>query len=230
MNILALDTGTECCSTALLYQGSVFERVAMTQRDHSDLILGMMDDLFEEAETTISVVDAIAFGRGPGSFTGVRVGAGVAQGIAFARDIAVIPISSLMAVAQGAADELDIDNIAVAMDARMGEIYGASYRRDNEIVSLVGVEQVCSPEKFTPESEQQWTGIGTGWGAYDELLRQNFAENLGQVSIAHYPLASSVLKLAQIEADAGRLLPAEQAMPVYLRDNVANKKGEQKGA
>ncbi len=226
MNILALDTCTECCSAALLYQGSVFEHIEMTQRGHSDLILGMMDVLFEQAGTTVSAIDALAFGRGPGSFTGVRVGVGVAQGIAFARDIPVIPISSLMAVAQGAADELDIDNIAVAMDARMGEVYAASYRRENEIVSLVGVEQVCPPETFVPESEQQWTGIGTGWGVYDELLRQNFADNLAQVSVQHYPLATSVLKLAQIEAGAGRLLPAEQAIPVYLRDNVAKKKGE----
>lgn len=230
MNILALDTCTECCSVALLYQGQIFERVEMTQRGHSDLILGMMDALFEQAGTTISKIEAVAFGRGPGSFTGVRVGVGVAQGIAFAKDIPVIAISSLAAVAQGAADELDIDNIAVAMDARMGEVYGACYQRENGIVSLVGIEQVCPPEQYQPESEQQWIGIGTGWGEYGEILRQNFAGNLAQVSVQHYPLASSVLKLAQIEADAGRLLPAQQAMPVYLRDNVAKKKGEQKRA
>lgn len=230
MNIVALDTCTECCSAALLYQGQVIERVEMTQHGHSDLILGMMDELFNEADATISEVDVIAFGRGPGSFTGVRVGVGVAQGIAFARDIPVIDISTLAAVAQGAADELDIDNIAVAMDARMGEVYSASYRRENGVVSLVGIEQVCPPEKCVPENEQQWTGIGTGWGVYDEVLRQNFADNLIQVSVEHYPLASSVLKLAQVEADAGRLLSAQQAMPVYLRDNVANKKGEQKRA
>ncbi|MFW5427178.1 MAG: tRNA (adenosine(37)-N6)-threonylcarbamoyltransferase complex dimerization subunit type 1 TsaB [Methylophagaceae bacterium] len=230
MNILALDTCTECCSAALLVQGRVFERVEMTQRGHSDLILGMMNDLFKQAEITISEIDAVAFGRGPGSFTGVRVGVGVAQGIAFARGIPVIPISSLMAVAQGAADKLNIDNIAVAMDARMGEVYSASYQRENGVVSLVDSEQVCPPEKYMPENEQQWTGIGTGWGVYDEILRQNFADNLAHVSIEHYPLASSVLKLAEIEAKAGRLLPAEQAMPVYLRDNVAKKKGEQKRA
>jgi tRNA threonylcarbamoyladenosine biosynthesis protein TsaB len=202
----------------------------MTQRGHSDLILGMMDALFEQAGTTISTVDALAFGRGPGSFTGVRVGVGVAQGIAFARNIPVIPISSLAAVAQGAADELDIDNIAVAMDARMGEVYGASYQRENGFVKLINNERVCPPEQFKPESAQQWTGVGTAWGVYDESLRENFEGQLAGVSVAHYPLATSVLKLAQIEAEAGRLLPAEKAMPVYLRDNVAKKKGEQKRA
>jgi tRNA threonylcarbamoyladenosine biosynthesis protein TsaB len=214
----------------LLYQGKVFERVEMTQRGHSDLILGMMDDLFKQAEITIAEIDAVAFGRGPGSFTGVRVGVGVAQGIAFARDVPVIPISSLAAVAQGAADALDIDEAAVAMDARMGEVYCASYQRENGIVRLINHERVCPPEQFKPESAQQWTGIGTAWGVYDESLRQNFEGLLAEVHVEHYPLATSVLKLAQIEAEAGRLLPAEQAIPVYLRDNVAKKKAEQKRA
>ncbi len=230
MNILALDTCTECCSAALLYQGRVFERIEMTQRGHSDLILGMMDDLFKQAKITIAEIDAVAFGRGPGSFTGVRVGVGVAQGIAFARDVPVIPISSLAAVAQGAADALDIDKLAVAMDARMGEVYCANYQLENGTVRLIDNERVCPPEQFKPDSTQQWTGIGTAWSVYDEILRQNFEGLLRSVSAEHYPLATSVLKLAEIEAEAGRLLPAEQAMPVYLRDNVAKKKGEQKRA
>ncbi len=230
MNILALDTCTECCSAALLYQGRVFERIEMTQRGHSDLILGMMDDLFKQAEITIAEIDAVAFGRGPGSFTGVRVGVGVAQGIAFARDVPVIPISSLAAVAQGAADALDIDKLAVAMDARMGEVYCANYQLENGTVRLIDNERVCPPEQFKPENAQQWTGIGTAWSVYDEILAANFEGLLRGVSAEHYPLATSVLKLAEIEAEAGRLLPAEQAMPVYLRDNVAKKKGEQKRA
>jgi len=228
MNILALDTCTESCSAALLYKGKLFERVEMTQRGHSDLILGMMDELFKQAKTTISVIDAVAFGRGPGSFTGVRVGVGVAQGIAFARDIPVIPISTLRAVAQDAADKLDIDHIAVAMDARMGEIYCASYQRKNGIVELIGSERVCPPEQFKPNTEQQWVGVGTGWGEYDTVLRDNFADNLADVAVKHYPTASVMITLANLEVKAGRLLPAEQALPVYLRDNVAKKKAEQK--
>jgi tRNA threonylcarbamoyladenosine biosynthesis protein TsaB len=230
MNILALDTCTECCSVALLYQGKVYEQVEMTQRGHSDLILGMMEGLFEQAICAISDVEAIAFGRGPGSFTGVRVGVGVAQGIAFARELPVIPVSSLAAVAQGAADTLDVDNIAVAMDARMGEVYGACYRREQGIVKRVSVEQVCPPEQFTGDDDYQWAGIGTAWGVYDAILRRNFSNTLTQVSVEHYPTASNIIKLAQVEIEAGRLLSAEQAMPVYLRDNVAKKKGEQNRA
>jgi len=228
MNILALDTCTESCSAALLYEGEVFEQVEMTQRGHSDLILGMMDGLFRQAGASISAIDTVVFGRGPGSFTGVRVGVGVAQGIAFARDIPVIPVSTLLAVAQGAADKLDSDFIAVAMDARMGEIYCASYQRINGIVELLGSERVCPPEQFTPHSEQQLMGVGTCWGEYNDVLRENFAASVVDVAVAHYPNAAVMIKLAKIEAEAGRMLAAEQALPVYLRDNVAKKKGEQK--
>jgi len=228
MNILALDTCTESCSASLLYNGEVFEQAEMTQRGHSDLILGMMDTLFHQAGTTISAIDVVVFGRGPGSFTGVRVGVGVAQGIAFARDIPVIPVSTLLAVAQDAADKLDSDFIAVAMDARMGEIYCASYQRINGLVELIESERVCPPEQFIPNSEQQWVGVGTGWREYDATLRGNFSENLAKVEFEHYPNASVMIKLAQIEVEAGRMIPAEHALPVYLRDNVAKKKGEQK--
>ena len=227
MNILALDTCTESCSAALLYQGEVFDCVEMTQRGHSDLILGMLDIVLERAGTTIASIDAVAFGRGPGSFTGVRVGVGVAQGVAYARDVPVIPVSSLAAVAQGVVDSVDSDYLAVAMDARMGEIYCASYQCVDGIVQLLDDERVCPPEKFIPQSQQQWAGIGTGWGVYGELLEKQFANNLEQIRVEQYPRATSILKLAQIEAEAGRMVSAEQALPVYLRNNVAKKKGEQ---
>jgi len=228
MNIIALDTCTESCSAALLYQGELFEYVEMTQRGHSELILGMLDNVLAQAGISISAIDALAFGRGPGSFTGVRVGVGVAQGIAFARDIPVIPVSSLAAVAQGAADQLDINHLAVAMDARMGEIYCASYQREKGLVTLVDHERVCPPQDFLAESSSSvWAGIGTGWREYDGILRESFKNQLTQVSTEHYPRATSIIKLAKFEAEAGRLLSAEQAMPVYLRNNVAKKKGEQ---
>lgn len=227
MNILALDTCTESCSAALLYQGQLFERVEITQRGHSDLILGMMDELFEQAGTDISAVEALAFGRGPGSFTGVRVGVGVAQGIAFARDIPVIPISSLAAVAQGVVEQAGSDYIAVAMDARMGEIYCASYQIENGLVQGIDEERVCPPEQFKPVQTQRWVGVGTGWGEYEAILKENFANNMLDIQVEKYPQAGSIIKLAQQEILAGRLLPADQALPVYLRNNVAKKKGEQ---
>ncbi len=230
MNILALDTCTESCSAALLYKGEIIERVENTQRGHSELILGMMDQLFKEAGTSISAIDAIAFGRGPGSFTGVRVCVGVTQGVAFARDIPVIPVSSLAAVAQGASDRFDSSHIAVAMDARMGEIYCASYHREDGLVNIVNEERVCPPEQFKPENDQPWIGAGTGWGEYETLLREQFSDNLTQVVIDCYPRARDIIKLAQFEAECGRMISAEKALPVYLRNNVAKKKGQQKNA
>ena len=228
MTIIALDTCTECCSAALLYQGEVFECVEMTQRGHSDLILGMLDNVLQQAGITMAEIDVLAFGQGPGSFTGVRVGVAVAQGIAFARELPVVGVSSLAAVAQSAADSLNVDHLAVAMDARMGEIYCAHYQRQaNGVVELIDKAQVCPPEQFKPEQDQQGTGVGTGWREYKDVLSTQFAQQLATINADYYPQAKSIIKLAQVEIAAGNILTADQAMPVYLRNNVAKKKGEQ---
>ncbi len=227
MNILALDTCTELCSVALLYQGKLYQQNQMTQRGHSDMVLSMMTALFEEAETTVADIDVLAFGRGPGSFTGVRVGVGVAQGIAYASDIPVVAVSTLAAVAQTAADELNIDHLAVAMDARMGEIYCASYQRQKDLVTLVDEERVCPAEKFSRFSDDNWLGVGTAWREYEQPLSNNFALSHGQYFADYYPHAASIIKLAKREAEAGRTASADQALPVYLRNNVAKKKAQQ---
>ena len=227
MNILALDTCTECCSAALLYDGKYFQLNELTQRGHSDMILGMMDQLFNQAATTIEQIDAIAFGRGPGSFTGLRVGVGVAQGIAFARNLPVIPVSTLAAVAQSAADELNLSRLAVAMDARMGEIYCASFVVEQGLVKSIEAEDVCAPEAFTPADADNWAGVGTGWDSYEKPLQSNFEGKLASVYAQRFPQADAIIKLALREVEQGNMVPAEQAMPVYLRNNVAKKKGEQ---
>ena len=227
MNILALDTCSECCSAALLCDGRLYEVSELTQRGHSELILGMMDKLFEQADTTISSVEAIAFGRGPGSFTGVRVGVSVAQGVAFARDIPVVPISSLAAVAQQGVNLVDTDTFAVAIDARMGEIYCAHYKRVEKVVILLDEERVCSPINFLPIDAKKTVGMGTGSRTYETELTRQFSGQLANTKSEAYPMASAIVELAQIEIAAGRLLPAEQALPVYLRDNVAKKKAGQ---
>jgi tRNA threonylcarbamoyladenosine biosynthesis protein TsaB len=227
MNLLALDTCSECCSAALFYDGHLYEVSQLTQRGHSELILGMMDRLFEQAGTSIASVEALAFGRGPGSFTGVRIGVSVAQGIAFARDIPVIPISSLAAVAQQAANDVAVDQFAVAIDARMGEIYCAHYQRQAGLAILVDQERVCIPSDFLPLGQQNTVGVGTGWQTYGTELRGQFSSQLVDVKPETFPMASRIIDLAQVEIAAGRLLSAEQALPVYLRDNVAKKKAEQ---
>ncbi len=227
MNILALDTCTESCSVALLYQGELYHHMEMTQRGHSDLILGMMDALFEQANTRLSEADVLCFGRGPGSFTGVRVGVGVAQGIAYARNLPVVPVSTLAAVAQDAAITHQCEFVAVAIDARMGEIYCAHYQVINGIATLLDEEKVCAPEAFKPLSDQQWFGAGTGWKEYHAVLNNNYASQLAQIDSELYPQARHMISLAKADIEAGNTVSADHALPVYLRNNVAKKKGQQ---
>ena len=224
MNILALDTSTESCSVALLFEGQLFEQSIMTQREHSQRILGMMDALFNDAGTTLAAIDAVAFGRGPGSFTGVRVAVSVAQGIAFASDLPVIPVSTLAAVAQAAIELNAGQQIAVAMDARMGEIYTGLFVNQYGLAVPCYEEQVSAPAMFIPQGEGTWTGVGSGWSAYQAVLQQNFANQLSDIVTDVLPQASMIATLADVEAQQGRMLPAAQALPVYLRNNVAHKK------
>lgn len=227
MNILALDTCTEMCSAALVFNGQVYEKSELTQRGHSEKILGMMQSVLDEAACSLQQIDAIAFGRGPGSFTGVRIGVGVAQGVAFARELPVAAVSTLAAVAQYAMDKHDVERVAVAMDARMGEIYAAHFIRDNDIAMVVDNEQVCKPEYFKPMDDDKWFAAGSGWREFESELMANFGQLLEDVDVNCLPQASCILKLALTMAEKQQLVPAEQALPVYLRDNVAKKKGEQ---
>ena len=225
MNILALDTCTELCSAAFLYQGTLFERAVLTKRGHSDLILGMIDEVLIEAKTDKASIDVVAFGRGPGSFTGVRISAAVAQGIAFALDVPVVAISSLAALAQGAADRLDVDYLAALIDARMGEVYGCHYHCQDGLVRPLDSERVSPPSEFKPFGVQKWTGVGSAWGEYGAILSQQFADSLVASWADCYPHAASVIKLAEAPAQAGDVLSPEKALPVYLRNNVAKQKG-----
>ncbi len=227
MNILALDTCTEMCSVAILKNGELFEQSLLTQRGHSEKILGMLDALFVEAGCRLSDMDCIAFGRGPGSFTGVRVGVSVTQGIAYAASLPVVPVSTLAAVAQRAIDEHHAECIAVAMDARMQEVYSALYQSVDGLAVLVDEERVCLPEQIELSSEQSFFAAGTGWKEYETAMMAKFSKQVSTLDNELLPTAAAIAKLAEKQAEKGHTLPAEQAMPVYLRDNVAKKKGEQ---
>ncbi len=227
MNLLALDTCTENCSAALLVEGQLFAVSEITQRGHSERILGMLDTLFEQADSELSVMEALVFGRGPGSFTGVRVGVAVAQGIAFAQDLPVVPVSTLAAVAQAAYAKHGVTNICVAMDARMGEVYQADFVIENGLAVARSAEQVTAPENVKPLDDRDWFGAGSGWAEYQQILTDNFAEQLQGMDSEIYPSAEAMLPLAQALMANGGQKPADQALPVYLRNNVAKKKGEQ---
>ena len=148
MKILALDTSTEACSAALLIDGEITSQYQLAPREHSRLILKIIDKLLSDAKVSVSSLDAIAFGRGPGSFMGLRIAAGVVQGIAFAHDIPVIPISTLKAIAQRAYEQTNIENVLVAIDARMDEVYWGAYSLVNQQWITDGEECVISPDKI----------------------------------------------------------------------------------
>lgn len=222
MKLLALDTSTEACSAALLAGGQIRERFVVTPQGHSDLILKMLESLLREAGISLGAVDALAFGQGPGSFTGIRIGVGVAQGIAFAHDLPVVPISSLAALAQACSAK----KILAAIDARMGEIYWGGYKRGaDNLVQLEGVEQVCAPGAVPLVAGTNWFGAGTGWGTYSDKLCARLGGRVVGWEPECYPRASAIVQLGAAAFSRGETVMAEQAMPVYLRNKVAQKPG-----
>lgn len=220
MKLLAFDTATEACSVALWLDGSARERVEM-HNQHSERLLTMIDMLLAEAGMTLSQLDAIAFGRGPGSFTGLRIGAGVAQGLAFAAGLPVAPVSSLAALAQG----VEAGRILAAIDARMQQVYwGAFLRNDEGVVQPQVDEAVLSPERIVLPDDAGWIGAGSGWDAYAPVLTARFGNRVQAWRPGRYPTAIAVALLAATALRSGPGMAAEAVAPVYIRDEVAEKK------
>jgi tRNA threonylcarbamoyladenosine biosynthesis protein TsaB len=225
MKILAIETATEACSAALAVNGEIVERYALAPREHNRMILPMIASLLAEAGATLTQLDALAFGRGPGSFTGVRIAAGVVQGLAFGADLPVAPVSTLAALAQEAFAETVRGYAFPCIDARMKEVYWAVYRRDGDgFANLVGAEAVVEADQVLFPREACGFGIGSGWGTYRNILHSA----LGQERVAgllkgRFPRASWIAHLALRIVTQGGCVSADAAQPVYLRDNVARK-------
>ena len=225
MNLLAIETATETVSVALAIDGEVLERYQHAPRQHAELLLPWVEQLLAEAGIGFASLDAIAFSRGPGSFTSLRIGIGVVQGLAWASELPVIPVSSLAATAQSAFNE-GINSALVALDARMNEVFtGAFEANSNGIMISVSAERVCGPEDVQVPTGSETYGIGIGFDRYEALNK--LSGQLAGIRPDVWPKASSVLKLAQEWLLSNEALPAEQAQPVYLRDNVAKKKKDQ---
>jgi tRNA threonylcarbamoyladenosine biosynthesis protein TsaB len=232
LRILGLDTATEACSAALWLDGRILQREVEVERGHADLILAMIDELLIEARTPLGLLDAIAFGRGPGSFTGVRLAASVTQGLAFGAGIPVVPVSDLRAVAQRVRARA-VDNSAAARhvlicnDARMKEVYWACFELGAEgLMVLKGEERVSKPEDVRlPDAwmDANVYGAGRGFAAYPEL-RLLMGSRLANVDEKLLPRATEIVVLGAVDALAGRVVSAEEAIPVYLRDDVARPK------
>ncbi|HEY7888229.1 MAG TPA: tRNA (adenosine(37)-N6)-threonylcarbamoyltransferase complex dimerization subunit type 1 TsaB [Steroidobacteraceae bacterium] len=223
MRLLALDTATEYCSAALLSDDRLLTREAELARGHAERILPMTDELLGEAGIGLRDLDAIAFGRGPGSFTGVRLAASIAQGLAFGAGLKVVAISDLRAVAQRAFDEdSHVTRALVCNDARMREVYWGCFERGSDGLALARTpEKVGPPESVRlPTEWADAAALGRGFAAYSALRA------LGGV-VVHgtwdrlLPRAAEVARLAVPELVAGRLLDPEAALPVYIRDDVA---------
>jgi len=221
MKLLAIDTSGDDCSAALLIDGAVRQRLTREPRRHGALILGMMDGLLAEAGVPLAGLDGLAFGRGPGSFTGVRIAAAVVQGCAFGADLPVVGVSTLAALAQGQRRLRGLSRVLAALDARMGEVYWGRFRCDETgLMRLDGEEQVARAEDVIIPADAGWTGAGSGWGADGETLRSRLGGRLERVDADAFCEARDLALLAAAELAAGRGLPAERALPRYLRDRV----------
>jgi tRNA threonylcarbamoyladenosine biosynthesis protein TsaB len=220
MNLLAIETATETCSVALAINGEVLEQYQHAPRQHAELLLPWVEQLMAEAGIGFSALDAIAFSRGPGSFTSLRIGIGVVQGLAWASDRPVIPVSSLAATAQTAVNH-GVTSALVALDARMNEVFTCTFKtNDNKIMVPTSKEMVCSPQDIQLPDDETF-GIGIGFDRYAAL--NVLAERLTGIRSNIWPKASSVLQLAQEWLKTHEPLTSEQAQPVYLRNNVAKK-------
>lgn len=217
MKLLALETSTEACSVALALDGKVIERFEMEPR-HGERLLPMVQELLSESGMALTQLNAIAFGRGPGSFTSLRIGAGVAQGLAFGADLPVVPISSLVALAQG----VDAPKVLAAFDARMQQVYWCAFVRNSQgFVEAAGEERVLAPQTIPVPEGSGWIGAGTGWDAYHAVLQKHLAPCLTEWRPKVFPHARHVAELAARDFNLGKAVAPELALPVYIRDDVA---------
>lgn len=225
MKILALDTSSDACSVALLIDDICHSEFVVEPRAHTRLILPMVEQVLQQVGMALKDIDALAFGRGPGAFTGVRIATGVVQGLALAADKPVVPVSTLAAIAQQAYVQQQATHVLAAIDARMGEVYWGRYElmAATGIMQLQGEELVIAPQDAPlPEADQtEWFGVGSGWQEYSDVLQPRFADCVKQVNAEYLPAAEYIAYLAAIGWKCGEAVDAALAQPVYLRNKVA---------
>jgi len=219
--ILAVETSTPVCSVALIAGGELYLTEETTANRHSEMLLSMIRDLLQRSSLGLSELDALAIGRGPGSFTGIRIGIAAVQGLAFSTDLPVISISSLASLAA----QTQSSRVLAALDARMGQVYWGAYRIDRShksdtVARLVGQEYVSNPELVQAPDEEHWVGAGSAWSAYASQLPKDLLQASIETEIR--PSAASTALLATGRFLAGGGVCAEALKPAYLRNKVAN--------
>lgn len=222
MNILALDASTELCSVALWLDGEILLRDELAGQRHSELLLPMVQDILAEAGLDLRVLDGIAFGEGPGSFTGLRIGCGVAQGLAFGADLPVAGVCTLLALAESAG----ANRVISCLDARMGEVYHAVYEKIDGDWLTVNAPGLSSPQQSPEVKGDGWTGSGNGFLAYGEVLRNRYADQLATVMPEILPHAAAIAGLGAVQFKRGLGMDAAVAAPLYIRNKVALKTSE----
>jgi tRNA threonylcarbamoyladenosine biosynthesis protein TsaB len=221
-NILAIETATEACSAALLIDGKRSARYEIAPRQHTDLILPMISALLHDAELSVRDLDAITYGAGPGSFTGVRVATSITQGLALAHDIPVIPLSCLEILAIGAARTHNCSTVATVVDARKAEIYWAIYEidPDTQRATCLSPDTLCRPEDFVYPHDRDCVLVGSGCQLYRDLLVDGGAPITMLMDDPIYPHAIDALGSAQHALLSGQTIAAEFAAPIYLRNTI----------
>lgn len=217
MKLLVLDTSTEYCSAALWLDGAVRARRIRADQQHSSLLLPMVDELLNESALSLRQLDGIAYGAGPGSFTGLRIACAVTQGLAFGADLPVVGVSTL----ESMAEQSGAGRVLTVLDARMAEVYWAAYQRE-----LTGWHCVAEPALALPESVQvpaggDWVGAGNGFAALGEVLRPRLSAQLLRIDDTLMPDAAAMAPLAAQAFERGESQDAALAAPIYLRDKVA---------
>ena len=222
LRLLGVETGSDACSVALHVDGEVRETYQVAPRQHAALLLPMIEALLAEAGLAVGELDGLVLGRGPGSFTGVRIAAAAVQGIAFAADKPVACISSLAALAQGALREQGATRVLAGFDARMREVYWGAFQARDGLMRALREECVIAPEQVPvpPGGEGDWLGVGGAFGTYEAVLGVHCRAMEPQA----LPRARDLMPLAVDAWNRGEAVAADQALPVYLRDKVAWKK------
>lgn len=222
MKLLALDTATDACGVALWLDGATIARQRVQARGHAELVLPMCEEVLAEAGLALGALDGIAFGRGPGSFTGVRIAVSVAQGLAFGADLPVAGVSDLAALARGAWRVHGWRRTIAALDARMGEVYcGAFVADDADLPVLIGAESVGQAGAVPLPGADRWAVVGSGFAVHDAAFRDRLGDRLERGDGARFPEAIDVAALGAAAFAAGLGVEARGARPVYLRDKVA---------
>lgn len=218
MNLLALETSTRRISVALAIDGQCRERFADLPNSGSEVVLPWVGELLEEAGIGKQQLDAVAFGAGPGGFTGLRLACGIAQGLGYGLDIPVVPVSTLAALALGAGDGL----VWTVLDARMNEVYAAAYRIDGERVTEAAAPVCVAPEGAVPPAPsfagESGIAVGDGFSAYAERIH---VPSGWTVRPNRWPGAQAIARLGHAALMRGAGLAAAQAQPIYVRDKVA---------